>query len=321
MKKSILFLGGAAAVSAGAFAIANEALYRFLIYKEIKVPAGFGKFMSGGAEPATNKDSHFRKCRLDLEKYGYERHYITNERGHKLVGYLVKPEKESKTYVFCSHGYRNEGKREWCSFFKHYVEELGYNMFFVDHQCAGESEGEYIGFSSFESKDSLKWIEYMNETFGKDIQIILHGVSMGSTTVMLMTGSGKLPENVRFTIADCGFTSALDEFKYKLKGWGVPENPVVPIICEMNKRRAGYDFQTDTNALEAVSKAEIPMLFVHGGADKFVPTYMVGELFDACSAPYKDRIIIDGAGHGESYYVGKEVYEQKMDEFIEKFIK
>lgn len=321
MKKSLLFLGGTLAVGAGALALGNEALYRFLIYKEIKVPAGFGKFMSGGAEPPAEKDSYFRRCRLALEEYGYERHFMINERGHKVVGYHVRPEKESNVYVFCSHGYRNEGKREWCSFVNHYVHELGYNMFFVDHQCAGESDGQYVGFSSFESRDALKWLEYMNETFGSDIQIILHGISMGSTTVMLMTGSGKLPRNVRFTIADCGFTSALDEFKFKLKCWGAPENPIVPIICAMNRRRAGYDFQTDTNALEAVSKAEIPMLFVHGGADNFVPTYMVYELFDACAAPYKDKLIVDGAGHGLSYYIGKEAYEKKTDEFIEKFLK
>lgn len=321
MKKTLLFLGGTLALGAGAFALSNEILYRFLIHKEVKVPAGFGKFMSGGAEPPADKDSHFRRNRLALEEYGYERHYMTNERGHKVVGYLVKPEKESKVYVFCSHGYRNEGRREWCWFYKHYVEELGYNMFIVDHQCAGESEGEYVGFSSFESRDSMQWLGYMTETFGEDIDIILHGISMGSATVMLMTGNDKLPGNVRFTIADCGFTSALDEFKFKLRSWGAPEFPLVPIICGMNKRRAGYDFQTDTNALEAVAKAEIPMLFIHGGADNFVPTYMVNELFDACAAPYKDKLIVDGAGHGESYYIDKVTYEKKIDEFIEKFIK
>lgn len=320
MKKSLMFLGGVAAAGVGGFAVANEMLYRFLIHKEVKVPEGFGKFMSGGAEPPADKDKHFRKCRLALEEYGYERHYMVNERGHKVVAYHVKPEKESKVYVFCSHGYRNEGKREWCYFLDYYVRELGYNMFFVDHQCAGESDGQYVGFSSFESVDAMKWLEYMNETFGSDIDIFLHGISMGSTTVMLMTAKENLPENVRFTIADCGFTSAFDEFKFKLKCWGVPEKPLLPIISNMNKHRAGYDFLSDTNALEAVANAKIPMLFVHGGADNFVPTYMVNELFDACAAPYKDKLIVDGAGHGESYYTDKESYEKKVNEFIGKFI-
>ena len=321
MKKSLLFLGGTLAVGAGVFAGANELLYRSLIYKDFKMPKGFGKLMNGGVKKPTDKEARHKASKQYLEDYGYERHFIINERGHRLTAYHVKPEKESKVYVFCSHGYRQEGKSEWCWYVNHYVEELGYNMFFIDHQCAGESEGEYIGFSSFESVDAIKWLDYMIETFGEDIDIILHGMSMGSTTVMLMTGNDKLPENVRFTIADCGFTSALDEFKYKLKSWGAPEEPIVSIVCAMNKHRAGYDFQSDTDALEAVSKAKIPMLFVHGAADKFVPTYMVHELFDACAAPYKDKLVVEGAGHADSYYLDKAGYEKKIDAFIEMFLK
>ncbi len=321
MKKSLLLLGGVLALGAAGLAAANEMLYRALIYKDFKIPSGVGKLMNGDTPPLSDKASAHKECRKYFEDYGYERHFMVNERGHKLTAYHVKPKKESKVYVFCSHGYRYEGKSEWCWYIKHYVEELGYNMFIVDHQCSGESEGEYIGFSSFESRDGLRWLAYMNETFGEDIDIILHGISMGSATVMLMTGSDSLPENVRFTIADCGFTSALDEFKYKLSSWGAPEKPLVPIICAMNKHRAGYDFQTDTDALEAVSRVKIPMLFIHGGADEFVPTYMVHQLFDACSAPYKDKLVVDGAGHAESYYLGKEAYEKKIGEFAEKFIK
>lgn len=317
MEKSLLFLGGTLALGGAGLLAVNEMLYRALIYKDFKIPSGVDKLMTGGAEKPSNKDKLHRKSRLCLEDYGYERHFLVNERGHKLTAYCVKPAKESKVYVFCSHGYRYEGRSEWCWYLKHYVEELGFNMFIIDHQCSGESEGEYIGFGSFESKDGLKWLSYMNEAFGSDIDIILHGISMGSATVMLMTGSESLPENVRFTIADCGFTSALDEFKYKLRSWGAPEKPVVPLICATNKRRAGYDFQADTDALEAVSRAKIPMLFVHGGADKFVPTYMVHQLFDACSAPYKDKLVVEGAAHAESYYFGKEAYEKKIDEFIE----
>ena len=74
-------------------------------------------------------------------------------------------------------------------------------------------------------------------------------------------------------------------------------------------------------ALEAVGKAKIPMLFIHGGSDKFVPTFMVHQLFDACSAPYKDKLIVDGADHAESYLIDKEACENKMAEFIEKFIR
>lgn len=320
MKKSLLFLGGSLVMGTAAFVAANEWIYRALIYSDFKIPNGLGKAMSE-SKPIDGKERLYRRNLVDMENYGYEKHHIINADGSKLTGYLMRPKKESNVYVFCSHGYRNKGKPEWCYYFKHYVEELGINMFFVDHQAHGESQGKYVGFGSFESRDSLQWLKYMNETFGSDIEIFLHGISMGSATVMLMTGSDDLPENVRFTIADCGFTSALDEFTYKLENLGIPTKPLVPIMCEYNRRRAGYDFRKDTNALEAVSKAKIPMMFFHGGNDKFVPTYMVNLLYDACSAPYKDKLIIDGADHGESYIVDKEACEKKIDEFIKEYIK
>ena len=319
MKKSALLLGTLAAGTA-TLALANEWIYRALIYADFTVPDGLKQGLSE-YNPIDGKERIRRKNLVWLENYGYERHHMVNADGYKLTAYLMRPKKESNVYVFCSHGYRNKGKPEWCYYCKHYVEELGFNMFFVDHQTAGESEGKYVGFGSFESRDSLQWLTYMNETFGSDIEIFLHGISMGSATVMLMTGSDKLPENVRFTIADCGFTSALDEFTYKLESLGVPKKPLIPIMCEYNRIRAGYDFQKDTNALEAVGRAKIPMLFIHGGSDKFVPTYMVHQLFDACSAPYKDKLIIEGADHAESYLIDKESCERKMDEFIKQFIK
>ena len=319
MKKSLLFLGGTLALGTATVVALNEWIYRALIYADFQVPKALGSALSE-SKPVDGKEK--LRCRniAWLEEYGYERHHIVNADGNKLTGYLMRPKKESKVYVFCSHGYRNKGKPEWCYYAKHYVEELGINMFFVDHQAAGESEGKYVGFSSFESRDSLQWLGYMNETFGRDIEIFLHGISMGSATVMLMTGSDKLPDNVRFTIADCGFTSALDEFTYKLENLGLPKKPIIPIMCRYNKMRAGYDFQKDTNALEAVGRAKIPMLFFHGGNDKFVPTYMVHLLYDACSAPYKDKLVVEGADHGESYIIDKEACEKKIDGFISRFI-
>lgn len=317
MKKlGALFTLGAAA-GAGLHAM-NNYVHKALIHRDFAVPEAVSKFISETGD--SDNSSEYSENMQWITDYGMEIHHMVNDRGHKLQGYLLRPEKPSDVYVFGSHGYRSDGKGEWCYFAKHYVEELGFNFFFVDHQAAGESEGEYIGFASFESRDSLKWLRYMTENFGKDIQIILHGISMGSATVMLMTGSEELPSNVKFTVADCGYTSAMDEFTYKLESLKFPTKPLVPIVSAINKRKAGYDFQKDTNALEAVKKARVPMLFIHGGADKFVPTYMVYLLYDACSAGYKDILVVDGADHAQSYHVDKKGYESKVGEFIDKFV-
>ena len=321
MKKQLGMLIGATALAGGAAYGASEALFRSLISREFRVPKAVSKFITekddkSGKNPLENAYKTNMKWLLE---YGFERHTIISDRGQKLRGYLMKPKKPSDVYVFGSHGYRSDGKGEWCYFAKFYLEEMGYNLFFVDHQSHGESEGEYIGFASHEHKDCLKWLGYMNDTFGKDIKIILHGISMGSATVMLMTGSGKLPENVKFTIADCGYTSAMDEFDYKIDALKLPFRPLIPIISAINHKRAGYDFQKDTNALAAVVRAEIPMLFIHGDKDLFVPTCMAYKLYDACSSE-KDLLVVEGADHAKSYHVDKEGYEAKIKEYVEKYL-
>ena len=318
MKKlKALALFTVAAGAAGFYALNNLA-HEALISRNFTVPESFSKKLS---EVGENEFEEKGKENYEwLKAQSIEEFTRINDRGLKLQGYLLRPEKESDVYVFGSHGYRSDGMGEWCHYAKHYVEDLGFNMFFVDHQSAGKSEGEYIGFASYESQDGLKWLDFMTETFGSDIKIILHGISMGSTTVMLMTGSDKLPSNVKFTVADCGFTSALDEFNYKLENLNFPKFPLVPVVSAINRRKVGYDFGKDTNALEAVKKAKTPMLFIHGGNDKFVPTYMCYLLHHTCESEYKDILIVDGADHAQSYMVDPKSYENKINEFVEKFI-
>ena len=309
--KKLLTLAGTAA---GGGYLLCDLISNLLVDRRFAVPESFGNLVSGA--DMTEMRTAGEKNRQWLEDYGYERYSIEADDGTKLVGYLLRPEKPSKFFMFGSHGYRSEGRREFSGISQYYLSR-GFNVFLVDHRASGESEGRYIGFDYYESKDCIKWLNFLNSTFGEDISIVLHGVSMGSATVMMMAGDENLPENVRLIVADCGYTSAWDEFAYKLSEMKVPSKPLLPIVNSINVKKAGYDFR-DTSALDSVKKAKVPMLFVHGGADKFVPTYMVYLLFDACSSEVKDMMIVDGADHASSFIMGRGQYEAKLDETLEK---
>jgi fermentation-respiration switch protein FrsA (DUF1100 family) len=142
---------------------------------------------------------------------------------------------------------------------------------------------------------------------------------MGSATVMLMSGSGRLPSNVKFVVADCGYTSAYNQFAHNAKGMHVPTFPLIDAANIFNRLISGYDFK-DASPVEAVKKATVPMAFIHGANDDFVPTYMVNELYEACSSEHKELLIVEGAAHAESYPTDSENYEALINSFAEKYL-
>ena len=304
---------GVAAAAYGTWTLIDELLFNKKFVMPAEVNAKFSSCdMSHLHELLTNNLKW-------VEDYGYEKHYIMSDRGDGLVGYLMKAKKPSDVYVFGAHGYRSYGKKEFCGFAQYYLDR-GVNIFFPDHIASGESDGTHCTFGYHEREDCMKWLKYMTDHFGKDIKIILHGVSMGSATVCMMTGRDDLPENVKFTVADCGFTTAKKLFKFKMDALNIPDVGLLKGVNLANRINHGFDFK-DIAPEESVAKAKVPMLFVHGKEDNLVPAFMAQELYDSCSSEYKDILIVPGADHAQAHVDGKAEYEAKIDEFMEKFLK
>lgn len=312
-KKLIIGALGAAAAGYSICTLIDELLFN----KHMILPDSVGAKVSGCDM------SHLRELLTNnlkwVEDYGYEKHYIMSERGEGLVGYLLKAKEPSNVYVFGAHGYRSYGKKEFCGFAQYYLSR-GINVFFPDHIASGESDGSHCSFGYYEREDCMKWLQYMIDHFGSDIKIILHGVSMGSATVCMMSGRNNLPSNVKFTVADCGFTTAKALFKFKLSDLKVPDVGLIKGVDIANKINHGFSFDS-IEPVESVKNARVPMLFVHGKEDNLVPSFMAQELYDNCSTPDKDILLVDGADHAQAHVNGKEEYEKKLDEFIEKFVK
>ncbi len=252
-----------------------------------------------------------------LEDYGYETHCITSDRGENLVGYLLRPEKPSDKYIFCAHGYRSYGKKEFCGVAQHYIKK-GYNVFFPDHVASGESEGKYCTFGYYEKNDCIKWLQYMLDCFGEDIVIYLHGVSMGSATVCMMSEMDELPENVKAIVADCGFSSATELYSYKAQEVAnIKGKNTLKLVSKINKKRLGFYFE-EIEPVKSVKNAKVPILFIHGALDALVPCHMAYELYDACGNEGKELLIIEDADHAQSYFKNRGKFTSALDRFLEK---
>lgn len=266
----------------------------------------------------TNWEQHIefikeRKAWLETQKT--EDVYIKSGDGLKLHATLLR-NKNNKNCVICFHGYTSMGLNDYGAIAKFYYEQ-GFNMLIVDDRAHGESEGKYIGFGVLDRFDVVKWVEYAVKLFGNDVKIMLHGDSMGATTV-LMASNLNLPENVKTIVADCGFTSAYDVFSHILKrDYHIPKFPIMNVTEMMTRRKAGYGYN-DVSTLDAVAKTDIPILFIHGDKDDFVPTWMSEKNYNACKSE-KKLLIVEGADHAESYYTDTPAFENAVLQMIEKY--
>ncbi len=243
--------------------------------------------------------------------------YIQSDDGLKLHGTYFPAQESSKKVVICFHGYTSNGVSGFIGLSNYYLPR-GYDMLLVDQRAHGESEGEYIGFGCLDRKDALQWIQYTQKRLGEDCQILLHGTSMGGATV-LMTSGLELPSSVKGIISDCAFTSAWDVFTHVLKNeYHLPARPIMETADQMVKTRAGYGLR-ECNAAEEVKKATVPILFIHGDEDSFVPCWMCEKIYENC-ASRKEKLIVHGAGHCESHYMATEEVENKLTEFLESVL-
>lgn len=262
------------------------------------------------SEDSKNKDVKYKNFFLEnsTEKY------IKSKDKLKLHSYILKNKTPSKNWVIMCHGYNGNGLRQIKLSNQFY--KMGFNILIPDARGHGKSEGKYIGMGWLERKDILEWIKLILEC-NPDAKIVLYGVSMGGATVM-MTAGETLPENVKCVIEDCGYTSVWDEFKYQFTTFfKMSCFPVLHITSFITKLVNKYSF-AEASSINQIKKCKIPVLFIHGSKDTFVPVHMVNELYEAASCP-KEILIVKGACHAESFFVNSKQYQKTVKKFLTKY--
>lgn len=253
-----------------------------------------------------------------LEAQPIEKIKIKTYDGITLNGNFLHAEQPSKKIAICGHGYTGTSMKD-CACISAYLHKLGYNCLLVDHRAHGESEGDYVGFGILDRFDWRAWIKYLETRFGEDIEIVLYGVSMGATIAIMTAGLPNLSKTVKAVVADCAFTSPYDVFAHILKkDYHLPPFPVMNINDQLCRVKAGYGFK-DYSTIDAVHTTKVPILFIHGRDDNFVPLWMCEENYKECRSP-KELMIVDNAGHAASYYQDKDAYEEKVSTFLEKYV-
>ena len=147
---------------------------------------------------------------------------------------------------------------------------------------------------------------------------MIHGQSMGAACALMMAGD-ELPDHVKAVVSDCAYTDVYSIFKKQLKEWfHLPAFPLIDAANLVLQMRGGYNIK-DASALEQVKKTRLPVLFIHGSEDAFIPVDMTRELYQAAGGE-KELLIVEGAGHAQSQDKDPEAYYGTVFSFLNSYL-
>lgn len=238
--------------------------------------------------------------------------YVESFDGLRLKAHYVKGENSKKLLIFF-HGFKSSYKTDLTNA-KQYIDK-GYSLLMIEQRAHGGSEGKYITFGVLERFDCKSWVDYAVERFGSDIEILLVGVSMGASTVM-MSASLNLGKNVVGMICDCGFNTPKEEISHCIKHYyHLPSFLLIDVLNLYCKIFAKFSL-SGASSYEALRVSDIPILMVHGDGDDFVPYRFSLKNYSACQMENKELLTIKCDVHAASYLENTELYQAKINNFL-----
>lgn len=254
---------------------------------------------------------------LNAQKQTERWRLVSKDKKEELNAVWVPAEYPSKFSIVIAHGYKGNGMTmaNQAQMF-HY---MGFNVLLPDNRGHGDTSDPYISFGWRDHYDYLSWIQMIINRVGKESKVYMLGVSMGGATALMLAGEN-LPSQVKGIIADCGYSSLIDELTYLArKVTNLPLAPVLKTMSLINKIKTGFPFEA-VDSVKQLSHAKVPIFIIHGADDDYVPTYMAYENYNAIKGP-KQIWIVPNASHAMAFWVNPREYHLQIANFIKSTLK
>ena len=95
---------------------------------------------------------------------------------------------------------------------------------------------------------------------------------------------------------------------------GLPVQLAYPFVRLGARIYGGFGLES-YSPMQAMKTCTVPVFFIHGEDDRFVPCDMSKKMYDACQAP-KKLITVPGAGHGLSVLTAPDLYYHSLRDFF-----
>ena len=252
-----------------------------------------------------------------LDNTEYQDIYMVSRDDYCLHAMMF--DNNSDNWVILVHGYDADGT--YMTTYATKLYEEGYSILSIDQRGCGLSGDNETTMGHLEKNDVADWAKKLTEEYNAR-NIMLLGVSMGAATVMLASAE-QLPDTVRCIVEDCGYSSVREQFEHSIvKVLHIPPYPVLWVNDLITRFKKGWSVLKDADCVKAVSRAKVPILFIHGEADDFVPFGMQAKVYEACKRDDKEIITVKDAAHTEAVVKDPELYWNAVLGFMNKhFVK
>jgi fermentation-respiration switch protein FrsA (DUF1100 family) len=240
----------------------------------------------------------------------FENLNFTMSDGYVIHGTIVYNKTISNKFVIYSHGWSNN-RYSGLKYLDPYLNK-GFNFFMYDLRGCGQNEKFLCSMGENESADLLEIIDLLSDKYGQDIQISLHGESLGSFSSLYVL---KDAPQVKSCVSNCGYTSIKDVIKDNMKKHHISPifyNPLQLYI----KIRYNLNFN-DYSALDSVSHSNTPLLIINGTEDTTVNKRMAKLIYDKSTSENKSLFYFDGAEHVRCQRSNPVRYKKIVENFLD----
>lgn len=244
--------------------------------------------------------------------------FIIESNEAAIVGYKIFNTSKSNIWVVLSHGFRS-AMVESVKYARLYY-GYGFNCLIYDQRYFGNSTGKCCTMGYYESRDLKNIIDMLTGEEGEDIFILAHGESMGAVSALCAL---EHTDKIKAVVADCPFADTLDRYREIIKSRSKLKTsfPLLTFTRLLSRLYVkGYDYKK-VSPLVAVKNSDVPILFIHGTADKVTPREHSIRLFNAAKNPHSAIYLAEDAPHAMSLFQNKRHYDLRLRDFLNEVFK
>lgn len=330
-------VGAVALAGAGALGAAGLALFDFALNPRSRISIfrrRRGSTNAGGVNTAAFRGDDRRARAYEWFELAKQDVAITPFDGGELHGWWLPAEgagitvssdgrslvasggSEGRRMAVLCHGY--DGQPSDLCLEAHLAHQAGLSVLLPAARGFERNADRFVTMGWHDATDLLTWLDLL-VAVDPGSRIALYGISMGGGEVMMASGL-PLPAQVRCIVEDCGYTSVWDQFVVQIQQTlHLPPVPLLNAGSAVCRLRAGFGLK-EASAVERLRKASVPMLFIHGTSDTFVPFSMLDEVYEACGSACKEKLAIEGARHALSSRKDPSAYYGAIADFLGRYL-